>query len=214
MQALNLNHEHQNLFEFAGIFMGELSRIFKLKQQDKDLYPPLTTGPVLLDAITSSFRAISPESPLDITPVWDYYVDLLGDPDPANDNDGKRQFDTRRIVQHFTPGIDHYLGFFPFDEGGLPLSKSAKSSPSLLKRLTADESGLTTGFTQTEAYYLPLFPPEYLQAAKVEVPAFNESGPTKAQIDQLRQNFFRALSATESLLGLTHQDTKNSDKPV
>lgn len=212
MQALDLNHEHQNLFEFAGVFMNELSRIFKLKQQDKSVYPPLSTGPVLLDAISSSFRAISPEKPLDITPVWDYYADLLGNPDPANDNN--RQPDSRRIMQHFTSGVDHYLGFFPFDEGGLPLSKSAKSSPELLKRLTADEEGLTTGFTQTEAYYLPLFPPEYLQAAKVEVPAFSESGPTKAQIDLLRQNFFRALSATESLLGFTHKNTKDLGHPL
>jgi hypothetical protein len=190
LQPNSPEQNRENLFEFANLFMSELTRVFRLSQQDKPLYPPQFTAPLLLDGMISAFQALSPDQPLNISPVWEYYSELFD------------SGDLRRISQHFYPGENYYLGFLPFDEAGLPVGRSVLNSADLLKILATDDTGLTSGFSGTQAYFINLLPPEYLQAAKVEVPAFDHTTP--AAIEVLKTNFFTALSSIEKLLGFTH----------
>lgn len=192
------NHEKIGLYEIKELLRQELARIISLQSKGKVIYPPSTVTPFSIEELADAFAEIN-FHPFANSAIRDYFQNLLGTPDtPFTD------LDPRHIASTFPNGSKICLITLPFRQSGLPLDPEDQNNPAqLLHLLRIGEDGQTFDFSSRPAYYFPFFPPEIQSQCIFEVPAYeNMRMPSPAEIAELRNAFFQALSNLEKLFSL------------
>lgn len=182
--------ESFSLFELAHTYLGELSRVFSLRNKGKDHYPPENPEPTPIQDWLDGFTQANLNPFADGT-IHNYYREILGD-----ENTPASKLDPRRIANIFPSSETICLIASPFDHAGLPSDDVLES----FKLARVWPNGFTLDFMGDPGYYFLFLPREIQQQCLIEIPDYqNPQMPSLEEIKQLRKTFFAALDRQATL---------------